>query len=171
MESTRTFCGKSGNVDLCVGLPKTGYKPGEEIPIKVKVENNAGIYFKCLSVHLNQVIQCTSYQPRIQMMTSATSLVDKILIMSGAASREMQANLVTPQAPPTSETLSKVLRISYEVSVVVKTTRNKVIRSSVPVIIGSELVEAPASAPKDTVVDVQSIGGISSSMSEYSSSV
>lgn len=166
MESTRSFCCKSGNVNLYVDIPKAGFAPGEEIPITVKVENNAGVYFKSLTFHFNQVIQYTSYQPRVQIKTSAFSLVDKSLIMSGAASRSMQGTLVIPQVPPTSETLSKVIRISYEISVLIETTRKKIIRSAVPVTIGYEPVEVAVSVPIDTA-DVQSIGNISSSMSKY----
>ncbi|KAL5273510.1 hypothetical protein ACFFRR_000320 [Megaselia abdita] len=166
MESSRSFCCKSGDVNLYMDLPKTGFVSGEEIPITVKVENNAGVYFKSLIFHFNQVIQYTSYQPKIQIKTSAFSLADKNLILSGAASRTMQGSLVIPEVPPTSEAFSKVIRISYEISVIIETTRKKIIRSSVPVIIGYEPVEITAPAPRDTV-DVQSIGSISSSMSEY----
>lgn len=168
MESTRNFCCKSGVVNLLLDIPKTGYLPGEDIPISIKVENNAGVFFKSLTLHFNQVVQYTSYQPKIQIKTSAVSLVDKSLIMSGAASREMQDTLIVPQVPPTSEALCKVIRISYEVSVIIETTQRKTIRSSVPVIVGCDpvAVEVVVAAPKDTV-DALSIGSISSAMSEY----
>lgn len=166
MESTRNFCCKSGEVNLYMDISKTGFVPGEEMLIAVKVENNAGVYFKSLTFHFNQVIQYTSYQPKIQIKTSAFSLVDKNLIMSGAASRAMQGTLVIPQVPPTSETLSKVVRISYEVSVLIETTRKKVIRSSVPIVIGFEPEPVEIVIPKDTV-EVQSIAS-SSMMSKCS---
>lgn len=146
-------------------IPKTGFTPGGEIPISAKVENNAGVYFKSLTFHLTQVIQYFSYQPKIQLKTSAVSLADKSLIMSGAASRVMQATLVIPQIPPTSEMLSKLLRISYEVSVLVETTRRKTIRASYPIVIGCEPVQIET-VSRDTV-DIQSIQSVSSSMSEY----
>lgn len=147
-------------------IPKTGFVPGETIPITARVENNAGVYFKSLTFHFTQVIQYTSYQPKIQIKTSAVSLTDKSLIMSGAASRSMEGTLVVPQVPPTSECFSKIIRISYEVSVLLETTQRKTIRSSYPVVIGWEPVEVESNVVSRDTVDIQSITSVGSSMSE-----
>lgn len=156
------FCWKPGFVSLFVDLPKTGFIPGEEIPISIKVENNAGVFFKSVKIHFHQCIKYTSYLPRVQVKTSTISQVHNNLTMSGAASRTVEATLITPQAPPSSETLSKVIRISYEISIIIETTKKMIIRSSVPIIIGYDPVEIEDPVSEDTV-DIQSIAGSSMS--------
>lgn len=164
MESTRSFCCGSGCVNLFLDIPKSGFVPGEVVPLSVKVENNAGVFFKSATFSFSQLVQYTSNQPKVQMKTSVFHLTDKNLIMSGAASRTMETTIATPQATPSSETLSKVIKISYEISILIETTKRKTIRTSVPVTIGYDPVEIVEQASKDTV-DIQS--NASSSISEY----
>lgn len=123
---------------ISASIPKTGFVPGEKIPIEIAVSNTSSTDIKEFVVSLNIEAK---YKTRTSIATESDS---KTLISLGIPIEEwsgkettIRTSLVVPPTVPSSQNLCEILKVKYMVNV---TARLKGLhlnpRVSLPCVIG-----------------------------------
>lgn len=140
IEAIEGFClSTSKPVQLSVDITQTGYVPGQMILVSGEVINLSNCDAKKINVLLNLRATYTSDCPRTNTKVEKICLVKK---ESSPVARRTRRNFTeiirVPATAPSCEHLSKVVRISYEITVIA--VMNGLIRNAkavIPITIGN----------------------------------
>ncbi|XP_055902060.1 arrestin domain-containing protein 2-like isoform X2 [Eupeodes corollae] len=158
IEAIEGFCLSTAKpVLLSVDITQTGYVPGQMILVSGEVNNQSNCDAKKINVYLNLKATYTSDCPRTNFKTEKICLVKKESSPVARRSRRNFTEIIrVPATAPTCEHLSKIVRISYEISVVA--VMNGFIRNAkavIPITIGNVPLHT-ASIPAPRLTDVPS---------------
>lgn len=110
---------KSRPLHLKVGIPKTGYVPGESIPVIIHVINESSAKVKEVCIKLALKVHCKlRYSKR--STEEKISLTKVRTINREESSFAIHEIINIPATPPTLTDLCKIIQLSYSVRVEVK---------------------------------------------------
>lgn len=126
-------------VQLKVDITQSGYVPGQMMLVSAHVNNQSGFDCQKLGIFLNLRATYTSHTPMLRTVSEKISLVKKYCgPVLRYQSKDYAETLRIPATPPTCEHLSKVVRVSYEVCVVVMMSHFMVNpKAVIPITIGN----------------------------------
>lgn len=120
-EITKTFCCgpcKSPPMLIRVGLPQSGYVPGQTITTLVEVSNLSRIKVEMVKFILRQIIHYHSSSPRTKTLEEIIDICQqRVITADDKELNQLKQDMVIPAVPPTISNLSRVINIHYEVKV------------------------------------------------------
>ncbi|XP_055851496.1 arrestin domain-containing protein 2-like [Episyrphus balteatus] len=140
IETIEGFClSTTKPVMLSVDISQTGYVPGQMILVNGEVNNQSNCDAKKINVFFNLIATYTSDCPRTNTKVEKICLVKKESSPVARKSRRNFTEIIrVPATAPSCEHLSRVVRISYEITVVA--VMNGLIRNAkavIPITIGN----------------------------------
>lgn len=158
-------------LQLQVDIPRSGYEPGANISVHVKLDNQQQLPLKTLIYKLNQVSSYVGQQKdkskRVATKEERRNLVSSSHQLDGLPRQGLLHfqhlhNLQVPQTPPTmSSTVCSCLQLGYEVEVVMQTTSlDRFIVAKMPIIITSPAIQeyAKENIMARSQLDLQAVG-------------
>lgn len=158
-------------LQLQVDIPGSGYEPGANISVHVKLHNQQKLPLKTLIYKLNQVSSYVGQQKdksrRVATKEERRNLVSSSHQLEGLPRQELLHfqhlhNLQVPQTPPTmSSTVCSCLQLGYEVEVVLQTTSlDRFIVAKLPIVITSPAKQdcAKEHVMARSQLDLQAVG-------------
>lgn len=133
-------------------LQRTGYVPGESIPVHVSVKNDTSVEIKEIIINLNLIAVAQTRKSvksnlrDVQKITLGERRIASNIKLQG----EFMETMDIPPAPPTTKTgLSELIIVSYEIEIQVTVAGPHHSQSlKLPVVIGSIPLDArPLSSP------------------------
>lgn len=127
---------KSRKLQVVVSVPKTGYVPGESIPVLISIQNDSAAKIKEISIKLALKVHCKlRYSKR--STEEKISLTKVKSINKKESSFDVHEIINIPATPPTLTDLCKIIHLNYSIRVEVKLAgahTNQEIK--IPIVIG-----------------------------------
>lgn len=126
MEFTKHFCCgpcRSAPLSITGSIPKTGYVPGETIPVTASVVNKSSKSINCVKFTLCTIVKYHSTTPTHKTKSEVIEICEKLA--SGVppeSDGKFHVALVVPPVGPTDNDLSQIITIEYVVKIEGQTT-------------------------------------------------
>ncbi|XP_055604993.1 arrestin domain-containing protein 3-like [Uranotaenia lowii] len=148
-DQIRFYCWicKSDPLMVAASIPKTGYIPGEAIPLKIDVNNLSKedvseivVKFKKVIKYISQiqVIEDTQVYSESHLLKYETLEIQTTQSVAKQTNSTIEKNFVVGPLSPTEDRNCKVIKIGYELDILVKPKLStQKIELVIPVLIGS----------------------------------
>jgi hypothetical protein len=102
-----------------VQLPRSGFVPGEEIPVSICVANRSHVHIKAVKIKLIRVAEYNAYE--YQKSEERTLQVRKIICLNMLSPVHLEENILVPlDTLPSSGPSRRTIILKYEVKVTVE---------------------------------------------------
>lgn len=142
VEEVKTFCCflcETDPIMVKLSMSKSGYVPGDKVPVKVEIFNKSNISFPKSTISLNRVETYLSYTPLNKTKTFTAPVTEvKSKGTDPKKNRKFEEIVEIPEEVDVSnEKFCDVFQVSYEISFYMKqANKSSSIQASIPIYIG-----------------------------------
>lgn len=128
------------SIKICI--PYSGFVPGQFIPLTINLKKYTSVKVLKVKIILNQLALLQADVPRLTSKLDRIIILKKLLNTIGNGNKYEEDILELIRVPPlissTTQNISKIIKISYEIQVLVQVSSFKrYLSATLPIIIGN----------------------------------
>lgn len=127
-------------MQICVTIPQTGYKPGQDILINGTINNQSSITLKQIKIKLRKVLTFTSHTPEQKDKVMTNTIMKTYINNTAGKKMDSFCDIVhIPETPPSDFISCSIIKIGYQLYFEFRVNQlfHKNPTVTIPVIIGT----------------------------------